>query len=98
MVSAQQLNELITLIDTEDRHGQPWGEESFAKLGTLVAALQPHTQFPAPVDASAADTTGALDSGSDLKQRVAALEAEVAQLRATVQDLCTQLGLSQPGH
>jgi hypothetical protein len=56
MVSAQQLNDLITLIDTEDRHGQPWGEESFAKLGTLVAALQPHTQFPAPVDAPAAIT------------------------------------------
>lgn len=56
MVSAQQLNDLITLIDAEDRHGQPWGEESFSKLGTLVAALQPHTQFPAPVDAPAAIT------------------------------------------
>jgi hypothetical protein len=56
MVSAQQLNELITLIDAEDRHGQPWGEEAFARLGTLVAALQPHTKYPAPVDSPAAIT------------------------------------------
>jgi hypothetical protein len=51
MVPTQQLNELIHLIETEDRHGQPWSEESFAKLGEHVAALQPLTQVPAPVDA-----------------------------------------------
>ena len=33
-----------------------------------------------------------------LESRVAALESEVALLRATVQDLCRELGLSQPGH
>jgi uncharacterized protein YceH (UPF0502 family) len=30
--------------------------------------------------------------------RLTALEAEVAQLRATVANLCEQLGMSQPGH
>ena len=56
MVSTQQLNDLIHLIETEDRHGEPWSEASFAKLGELVAALQPHTQFAAPVDAPEAIT------------------------------------------
>ncbi len=48
MVSTQQL---IDLIEAEDAHGQPWSEEAFAKLGKLVAALQPQTKVPAPVDA-----------------------------------------------
>jgi uncharacterized protein YceH (UPF0502 family) len=33
-----------------------------------------------------------------LQSRVAALENEVALLRATVGDICRELGLSQPGH
>lgn len=37
-------------------------------------------------------------SGSGLEQRMAALEAQVHALRSTVQNLCDQLGLSQPGH
>lgn len=55
-----------------------------------------------PVDVSAlataapAPATGAHDPA--LAERVSALEAEVAQLRATLQDLSTQLGLSPPGH
>jgi hypothetical protein len=48
MVSTQQL---IDLIEAEDAHGQPWSEQAFAKLGELVAALQPQTKVPAPVDA-----------------------------------------------
>lgn len=56
MVPTQQLNDLIHLIETEDRHGEQWSEASFAKLGELVAALQPHTQFAAPVDAPEAIT------------------------------------------
>ncbi|MEY4345719.1 MAG: hypothetical protein RL032_1551, partial [Pseudomonadota bacterium] len=32
---------------------------------------------------------------ADLQARVTALEAEVAELRATVQKLCSELGLSQ---
>jgi len=35
---------------------------------------------------------------SDAHSRIAALEGEVAALRATVQEICRQLGLSQPGH
>jgi uncharacterized protein len=34
---------------------------------------------------------------SGVDARVAALESEVAQLRATVESLCEQLGMSQPG-
>jgi uncharacterized protein YceH (UPF0502 family) len=52
-----------------------------------------------PVDADAsmqhAQPEGA---GEALQQRIAALEDEVAQLRATVTELCTQLGMSPPGH
>lgn len=53
MVSTQQL---IDLIESEDAHGQPWSEQSFARLGELVAALQPQTRVPAPVDAPEAIT------------------------------------------
>lgn len=56
MKSAASLKDLIELIESEDRHGQPWSEGSFAKLGELVAALQPQTQYPAPVDAPQAIT------------------------------------------
>ena len=46
-----------------------------------------------PVDASfTAGSTGA--QGSTTAERLATLEAEVATLRATVQFLCTELGLS----
>ena len=37
-------------------------------------------------------------SSPQLEARVETLEQEVARLRATVEDLCAQLGLSQPGH
>jgi uncharacterized protein len=33
-----------------------------------------------------------------LQTRVEALEREVAALRSAVQNVCEQLGLSQPGH
>ena len=53
-----------------------------------------------PVDLEAApDTTEAVSEGArGLATRVAALENEVAGLRALVTDLATQLGLSPPGH
>jgi uncharacterized protein YceH (UPF0502 family) len=39
------------------------------------------------------------DSGQpDLQTRIEALENEVAQLRSAVQNLCRELGMSQPGH
>ena len=51
-----------------------------------------------PVDASAYSAApGGEPSSSPLSARVEALEAEVAHLRATVSDLCEQLGMSQPG-
>jgi uncharacterized protein YceH (UPF0502 family) len=54
-----------------------------------------------PVDTSALaqqpETPPAAAADGELQERVAALEAEVAQLRAQVQDLLTQLGLSPPG-
>ena len=49
------------------------------------------TSAPAPAAAAPGDTDG-------LDARVAALEAEVAQLRGQMQDLLAQLGLSPPGH
>ncbi|MDB5882571.1 MAG: hypothetical protein JWP43_2449 [Ramlibacter sp.] len=35
---------------------------------------------------------------SDTQSRIEALESEVALLRATVQEICRQLGMSPPGH
>jgi uncharacterized protein YceH (UPF0502 family) len=54
-----------------------------------------------PVDASAAlsSRTGATTgpATAELQIRVTQLETEVADLRATVQKLCAELGMSQPG-
>jgi uncharacterized protein len=51
-----------------------------------------------PVDASAlaAARTGTV-VGGETQERIAKLEAEVAELRATVEKLCAELGMSQPG-
>jgi uncharacterized protein YceH (UPF0502 family) len=38
------------------------------------------------------------EAAPQLQARVAALESEVALLRATVGEICRELGLSQPGH
>ena len=54
--------------------------------GEVAAPDSPHS----PASSDGAPTV-------QLETRVAALEAEVAQLRSTVGDLCMQLGLSQPG-
>jgi uncharacterized protein len=51
-----------------------------------------------PVDASAlvaARTSTVV--GGETQERIAKLEAEVADLRATVEKLCAELGMSQPG-
>lgn len=51
-----------------------------------------------PVDAAQPPATeGEVGAPSALAQRVASLEAQVATLQETVQRLCTELGLSQPG-
>jgi uncharacterized protein len=51
-----------------------------------------------PVDASAlvAARTGTA-VGGETQERIARLEAEVAELRAMVEKLCAELGMSQPG-
>ena len=48
------------------------------------------------VDATA-DTPRGAGGGGDQNERLTRLEAEVAQLRATVQTLCQELGVSPPG-
>jgi hypothetical protein len=49
-----------------------------------------------PVDANQPFHTGASASGSTA-ERIERLESEVAQLRETVEKLCSELGLSPPG-
>jgi uncharacterized protein YceH (UPF0502 family) len=51
-----------------------------------------------PVEAGEELPGAASPSSSRLDARVESLEREVARLRATVDDLCAQLGLSPPGH
>ena len=51
-----------------------------------------------PVDASAAAASRMATPGNaDLQARVTQLETELADLRTTVQKLCAELGMSQPG-
>lgn len=53
-----------------------------------------------PVDPSALAASGRTEGGSSaqaLAERVSALESELAQLRQTVQMLCSELGVSPPG-
>ncbi len=51
-----------------------------------------------PVAAAAAEPVESSATTRGLQERVSALEAEVAELRSTVQNICEQLGLSPPGH
>jgi uncharacterized protein len=52
-----------------------------------------------PVSAGAAGSArGESDESPDAPSRIDALESEVALLRAKVQEICRQLGMSQPGH
>ena len=51
-----------------------------------------------PVDAGDLSAGAAPAASPRLEARVDQLEQELARLRATVEDLCAQLGLSQPGH
>ena len=53
---------------------------------------------PVDVTADAAPAAAPAEAPVSLAARVTALEAQVASLRAVVEDLRGQLGLSQPGH
>jgi uncharacterized protein YceH (UPF0502 family) len=52
---------------------------------------------PVEVSAAAAQAGASGPPSSELEARVEALENEVALLRSAVQNLCEQLGMSQPG-
>jgi uncharacterized protein len=80
-------------------------ERSEEKGGPLVVQLPraPGSREPrwahllcGPVD-TAVPLAAAAPAGG-LEQRVRDLETEVATLRSALQDICQQLGLSQPGH
>ena len=84
-------------------------ERSEEKGGPLVAPLPRapgarETRWahllcgPADLAMPAVETPAGEAAPPALQQRVAALENEVAALRAFVQDIATQLGLSPPGH
>ena len=51
-----------------------------------------------PVALDAAESAAPEGAGTGLEARVLALENEVAELRAAFDELCRQLGMSQPGH
>ena len=51
-----------------------------------------------PVETGDLPAGAAPVSSPQLEARVETLEQELARLRTTVEDLCAQLGLSQPGH
>ena len=86
------------------------GNRSEDKGGPLVVQLPraPGSREPrwahllcGPVDVAAltaAAPAPAEPGAAGLAERVVTLEAEVAQLRAALQDVCAQLGLSPPGH
>ena len=52
---------------------------------------------PVDIAEAGADSSGTAQR-DNLAARVEALESEVATLRSTLQNVCEQLGLSQPGH
>ncbi|MBN9409508.1 MAG: YceH family protein [Burkholderiales bacterium] len=71
-------------------------EQRWAHL--LCGPVDEPALAPSAVDASGNDTSGTdASQARALHVRMAALESEVAGLRATVQKLCGELGLSQPG-
>ncbi len=51
-----------------------------------------------PVDATQTGVSRSTEGSSNIPERIERLEAEVAQLRETVQKLCLELGVSPPGH
>jgi uncharacterized protein len=51
-----------------------------------------------PVDAGEPQAETSSAASPHLEARIETLEKQVAQLSATVRDLCEQLGMSQPGH
>ena len=82
-------------------------DRSEAKGGPLVAKL---ARAPGmreqrwahllcgPVEAGEPQPESMAPASPHLEARIETLEKQVAQLNATVRDLCEQLGMSQPGH
>jgi uncharacterized protein YceH (UPF0502 family) len=65
--------------------------------GAPPPALLAQAPGPGPSSANETAPNATLGEVVHLQSRLATLENEVAQLRATVQDLCASLGLSPPG-
>lgn len=88
------------LEEMQDRSGEKGGP-LVARLARLPGAREQRWAhlLCGPVAAQPADEQTQVSADTrNLASRIAELEAEVSQLRGTVQRLCAELGLSQPGH
>ncbi len=95
------ISSVEAFLDELQERSEEKGGPLVMKLARAAGAREPRWAhlLCGPVDAAAfAEEPAADTGGSGLRERVATLEAEVAALRAAVQDMREQLGMSQPGH
>ncbi|MBA2676685.1 DUF480 domain-containing protein [Ramlibacter sp.] len=95
------ISSVEAFLDELQERSEEKGGPLVMKLARASGAREPRWThlLCGPVDAAAFVEAPSVETGgSVLQERVAALETEVAALRAAVQDMREQLGMSQPGH